>query len=62
MPAKSRAQQRMMGAELRRKRRGMKTRTGMSEKQLEEFASTKHKGMPARAKKRGGRGTRYRSS
>lgn len=28
-----------MGAELARKRAGKKTRTGMSERQLEEFAS-----------------------
>lgn len=60
MPAKSKAQQRFMGAELARKRKGMKTRTGMSAEQLEEFASTKRKGLPKRAKaKRSTR--RYRS-
>jgi hypothetical protein len=52
MPAKSKAQQRFMGAELARKRKGKKTRTGMSEEQLEEFASTKRKGLPARKKAR----------
>ena len=50
MPAKSRAQQRFFGAELARKRRGKKTITGMSEKQLEEFARTKTKGLPERIK------------
>ena len=38
MPAKSEKQRRMMGAELRRKRAGKKTKTGMSEKQLRDFA------------------------
>ncbi|MDE2021263.1 MAG: DUF3008 domain-containing protein [Patescibacteria group bacterium] len=38
MPAVSAKQRRFMGAELGRKRKGEKTRTGMSEKQLEEFA------------------------
>lgn len=38
MPAKSEKQRRMMGAELRRKRRGQKTKTGMSEEQLREYA------------------------
>lgn len=51
-PAKSKAQQRLMGADLKRKREGKKTKTGMSEKQLEEFASTKTKGLPARKKKK----------
>ena len=41
MPAKSKAQQRFMGAELARKRAGQKTQTGMSEKQLEDFAKKK---------------------
>ena len=40
-PAKSEKQRRMMGADLARKRAGQKTHTGMSEKQLREFA---HKG------------------
>ena len=52
MPAKSKAQQRFMGAELARRRAGKRTRTGMSEAQLEEFASTKRKGLPARKKKK----------
>lgn len=38
MPAKSKAQRRFMGAELARKRSGKKTKTGMSESQLREFA------------------------
>ena len=50
MPSVSQAQQKMMGAELARKRAGKKTKTGMSEKQLEEFASTKRKGLPKKAK------------
>ena len=50
-PAKSKAQQRFMGAELRRKRAGQKTQTGMSAKQLKEFASTPRKGLPARKEK-----------
>ena len=40
MPAVSKAQQRFMGAELGRKRAGKKTKTGMNEMQLEEFAAT----------------------
>ena len=39
MPAKSEKQRKFMGAELERKREGKKTQTGMSEKQLEAFAS-----------------------
>lgn len=46
MPSVSVAQQHLMGAELARKRAGKKTRTGMSEKQLEEFAATKTAGLP----------------
>jgi uncharacterized protein DUF3008 len=49
MPATSKAQQRFMGAELARKRAGKKTKTGMSEKQLKDFASTARKGLPGRA-------------
>ena len=52
MPAKSKKQQQFMGAELERKRAGKKTKTKMTEKQLEEFASTKHKGLPKKKKKR----------
>lgn len=61
MPAKSKAQQRFMGAELARKRKGMKTKSGMSEGQLEEFASTPRKGLPKRAKTRQSRVRRTRS-
>jgi hypothetical protein len=39
MPAKSKAQQRFMGAELARKREGKATQTGMSEAKLSEMAS-----------------------
>jgi len=39
MPAISEKQRRFMGAELARKRAGKKTRTGMSEGKLSEFAS-----------------------
>jgi hypothetical protein len=43
MPAKSEKQRKFMGAELQRKREGKKTQTGMSEKELEKFASKKKK-------------------
>lgn len=56
MPAKSRAQQKAAGAALSAKRGETKKSNlkgaskemekSMSEKQLEEFASTKHKGKP----------------
>jgi hypothetical protein len=39
MPARSEKERRFMGAELARKREGKKTKTGMSEKELEKFAS-----------------------
>lgn len=45
-PAVSKKQQRLMGADLARKRAGKKTRTGMTEEQLEEFAHTKRRGLP----------------
>lgn len=48
MPAKSEKQRRFMGAELERKREGKKTQTGMTEAQLEDFAS---KGPSARRSK-----------
>ena len=41
MPAKSEKQRRFMAAELERKRARRKTRTGMSEEQLEDFAKKK---------------------
>ena len=40
----------MMGADLARARAGKKTKTGMTEKQLEEYASTPRKGLPVKAK------------
>jgi hypothetical protein len=40
MPAKTEKQRKFMGAELQRKREGKKTRTDMSEKELEKMAST----------------------
>lgn len=52
MPAKSQKQQKFMGAELARKRAGKKTRTGMTSSQLKDFASTKRKGLPVKAKKK----------
>ena len=52
MPAVSKKQQMFMGAELERKRAGKKTKTKMSETQLEEFAHTKRKGLPKQAKKK----------
>jgi len=51
MPAKSKAQQELMGADLERARKGQKTRTGMTTSQLEDFARTKRKGLPQRVKK-----------
>ena len=42
-PAKSERQRKMMGADLARKRAGKRTKTGMSEKQLREFASKRKK-------------------
>lgn len=38
MPAASERQRRFMGAELGRERAGKKTKTGMSDKQLSDFA------------------------
>tara|TARA_Y100000310_G_C20531456_1_gene738668 strand:- start:940 stop:1071 length:132 start_codon:yes stop_codon:yes gene_type:complete len=43
MPHKSEKQRKFMGAELARKRAGKKTQTGMSEKQLEDFARKRKK-------------------
>jgi hypothetical protein len=39
MPAKTEKQRKFMGAELERKREGKKTKTNMSEKELEKYAS-----------------------
>lgn len=59
MPAKSKVQQEFMGADLRRAREGKKTRTGMSQSQLEDFAGTKRKGLPERVGNKGkGKGNR----
>jgi len=57
VPPLSEAQRRMMGADLARLRAGKKTQTGMSEKQLSEFA-TKPKGkkLPARKGPSSGKG------
>jgi Protein of unknwon function (DUF3008) len=52
MPAKSKAQQRMAGADLARARAGKKTKTGMTAKQLEEFAATPRTGLPKTVKRR----------
>lgn len=41
MPAKSEKQRRFMGAELERKREGKKTRTDVSEEELEKYANKK---------------------
>jgi hypothetical protein len=43
MPARTEKQRKFMGAELQRKREGKKTKTGMSEKELEKMASKKKK-------------------
>jgi len=48
MPSYTEKQRRFMGAELARKRAGKKTRTGMSEQQLREFAG----GVKKKKKKR----------
>ena len=39
MPSVTEKERRFMGAELRRKRMGKKTKTGMTESQLSDFAS-----------------------
>jgi len=48
MPSVTKKQQQFMGAELARKRAGKRTRTKMTTKQLEDYASTKHKGLKKR--------------
>ena len=52
MPSVSKRQQQFMGAELARKRAGKKTRTGMTEAQLKDYAATPTKGLPKKVKKR----------
>jgi hypothetical protein len=59
MPAKSKAQQKFMGAELARKRAGKETQTGMSEASLEDFAGTKTKKLPEKVKAKKGSKTSY---
>ena len=46
MPAKTERQRKFMGSELARKRAGKKTKTGMSESQLRDFAHTPRKKSP----------------
>jgi len=48
MPAKSKDQQELMGADLARARAGKKTKTGMTVEQLLEFARTPRKNLPKR--------------
>ena len=50
MPAVTERQRRFMGSELARKRAGKKTKTKMTEKQLEEFAGTKKKKLQKKRK------------
>ena len=50
MPSVSKAQQRLMGADLARAKAGKRTRTGMSEEKLEEYARTSKKKLPERKK------------
>lgn len=50
MPATSVAQQHYMGMELNKMRHGQKTDVHMSEKQLRDYAGTKTKGLPMKAK------------
>ena len=51
MPAVSKRQRRMMGADLARARAGASTRTGMSEAQLRDFAKKPKRSNPRGAKK-----------
>ncbi len=54
MPAESEKQRRFMGSELGRLREGKKTRTGMSEEQLEDFAEKPiEKGGPGSGRPKG---------
>ena len=52
MPARTRKQQRFMGAELARARAGKKTRTGMSASHLRKFARKPKGGYKKKRKKR----------
>jgi len=51
MPSVSQDQQQFMGAELARKRKGLPTKTNMTEDQLRDFAATKRKGLPKKVVK-----------
>jgi|TARA_R100001086_G_scaffold140750_1_gene73902 hypothetical protein len=51
MPAISKKQQQFMAVELARKKAGKRTKTSMSAKQLHDYASTKRKSLPTRARK-----------
>ena len=51
MPAVSKKQAKLMGADLARARAGKQTRTGMSAAQLKDYAATPRKGLPVRVKK-----------
>lgn len=51
MPAASKAQQAYMAIDLKRKRAGKKTKTGLSEAQLTDFAETPTTALPKRKKK-----------
>jgi|KBSMisStandDraft_5_1062788.scaffolds.fasta_scaffold844100_2 Protein of unknwon function (DUF3008). len=46
MPAVSKKQRRLMGADLARAKSGKKTKTGMKEEQLKDFAKTKERDLP----------------
>ena len=52
MPARTRKQQRFMGAELARARAGKKTRTGMSASHLRKWARKPKGGYKKKRKKR----------
>lgn len=53
MPAKSKAQQQMMGADLARSRAGKATRTGMGAAKLKDFAATPRKNLPTKVQPKG---------
>ena len=51
MPAKSKKQQQLMGADLERARTGQTTVSGLSKAQLDAYATTPHTHLPTRVKK-----------
>jgi hypothetical protein len=53
MPAKSKAQQKFFGMMLNKKRKGQPTGLGMTEPQIEDFAGTKTRGLPAKVAPKG---------